>query len=228
MKAFKIIIIEKHLDVYKIIEEWLSMQIINSKRGNRVNNIRRITPVCPKCKGHNTYDVIPEIPSKPECQIHADEFLYDTFSIGNAKYHCIDCNYKWKKYRGKKPYERIRVIYSDVGGFPGPYSQVKVDLVKKTVEHNTEYPYSQGLPVNDFSIINNEDIELFLTELHKCDFVNWAEEYKVNGLVMDGTHWSVRIEYDSHCEIKIGDNHFPKKWTKFCKVVSALSGNDFY
>jgi hypothetical protein len=192
-----------------------------------VPDLRRITPMCPKCNRNNTYDIIPEIPNQLEIQLQP-EFLHETHSIGNAKYYCIDCDYKWKKYRGKKPYERIRVIYSEVGGFPGPYSQVKVDLAEHTVEHNTEFPYSSGLPVSNLCEVTEEDLELFLAELYKCDFVNWAEEYNVGGLVMDGTHWSVRIEYDTHCEIKIGDNHFPAKWTKFCKAISKISGSEYY
>ncbi|SEM52769.1 hypothetical protein SAMN05192533_103252 [Mesobacillus persicus] len=184
--------------------------------------------MCPKCRRHNTYDYIPEMPNQHEPQLQADNFFHEIYSIGNAKYYCIDCNYKWKKYMGKKPYERIRVIIAYVGGYPGPYCQVKIDLAEQRVEHNTDYPFSDGLPVNDSSYLLEEDIELFLTELHKCDFVNWAEEYNTFGPVMDGTHWSVRIEFDTHCEIKTGDNHFPPKWTKFCKAISKLSGNEFY
>jgi hypothetical protein len=95
------------------------------------HNLVNVQPECPKCKRHNTYDIIPEIPNQPEFQLHVEEFLEYTYSIGNAQYYCMDCNDKWKKYRGKKPYERIRAINADVGGYPGPYSQVKVDFAEK-------------------------------------------------------------------------------------------------
>ncbi|SLL31531.1 Uncharacterised protein [Mycobacteroides abscessus subsp. abscessus] len=90
-----------------------------------------------------------------------------------------DCNYKWKKYRGKKPYERIRAIYADVGGDPGPYSQVKVDFAEKKVDYISDFLFSDELPIKDIKEIKEEDIALFLIELHKCDFVNWAEVYEV-------------------------------------------------
>jgi len=192
-----------------------------------VQNLRRITQICPKCKKNNTYDIIPEIPNQPEFQLEVEEFDEYTYSIGNANYYCMDCNYKWKKYRGMKPYERIQAIYAEVGGYPGPYSQVKVDFADKKVEYKSEFPFSDELPIKVTKEIIEEDIVLFLTELHKCDFLNWAEEYKVFGLVMDGTHWSVRIEYDTHCEIKTGSNHYPPKWMKFCNIISGLSGNEF-
>lgn len=195
-----------------------------------MDKLRRMTLKCPKCNGDHTYDIVPEIRNEPELQLQNLEFFQEAYSLGNARYYCIDCDYKWKKYRGKKPYEKIKVIYSDVGGYPGPYHEVKVDFVEKRVEHKTAFPFDDGLlvPVNNSRDMDKEDIELFLTELYKCDFVNWAEEYQVFGTVCDGTHWSVRIEYDTHCEIKIGNNHFPPKWTKFCKAISKLSGNEFF
>jgi hypothetical protein len=61
-------------------------------------------------------------------------------------------------------------------------------LARNRVEHSNDFPFSDGLPVNDYSDLLEEDIELFLTELHKCDFVNWAEEYNTIGPVMDGSH----------------------------------------
>ncbi|BCB03801.1 hypothetical protein [Bacillus sp. KH172YL63] len=188
---------------------------------------RRITPLCPKCKGYNTYDIIPEIPDQPEFQLRPDEFLHDTYSIGNAKYHCADCDHTWKKYEGEQPYKRIKVIHSYVGGFPGPNHHVRVDLADKRVDHHTEYLFLDGKQESDYTLLTDEDIDFYPHELYRCDFVNWAEEYDTVCLVMDGTHWRVRIEYDTHCEIKVGDNHFPPKWAKFCKTCSAMSGHEF-
>lgn len=201
---------------------------------------RRITPKCPKCNGNNTYDIIPELPNIPEIQYnqiwdfygHGEFYdqiksfninnlhLYNT--IGNSKYYCMDCNRSWKKYRGRKPYEKIKSISANVGGYPGPYFNVKINLENRQVD------YHKFMSVDDETSIVNEDcIAWLLEELYKCDFINWAEEY-IQPMVLDGTHWSVQIEYDSHCEIKTGDNYFPPKWTKFCKAISELTGNEFY
>jgi hypothetical protein len=80
--------------------------------------------------------------------------------------------------------------------------------------------------LEEYFLWDKEEIEWFRSELYKCDFVNWAEEYYAPAC--DGTHWTVRIEYDTYCEIKWGSNHFPPKWTKFCKAVSKISGREFY
>jgi hypothetical protein len=41
-----------------------------------------------------------------------DEFIGPR-TVGNGKYYCNDCHHTWKKYRGKKPYEKIKTIYFD-------------------------------------------------------------------------------------------------------------------
>ncbi|MEV5114456.1 hypothetical protein [Peribacillus frigoritolerans] len=192
-----------------------------------MNINRRISPICLKCKQQNTYDIIPEVPNIPEYQLNEAEFMgLHKFTVGNAKYYCIDCGHTWKKYKGKERYNRIKVIHADVGGFPGPYFNVKIDLELGVVEIHTSQLEQYPRDVDSVHSITKEDIEWFLSELYKCNFVNWAEEYMM--FALDGTHWSVRIEYDTHCEIKTGSNHFPLKWTKFCKAISKLSDGEFY
>ena len=103
-----------------------------------MNIHRRISPICPKCKQQNTYDIIPKLPILPEFQLHKShlEELHE-FTVGNAKYHCVDCGHTWKKYRGKKPYERIKIIHAYAGGFPGPHFNIKINLELRMVEVNS-------------------------------------------------------------------------------------------
>jgi hypothetical protein len=187
---------------------------------------RRIHPMCPKCKQYNTYDVIPELPNDPELQLSKEIIEHtDEITIGNGKYHCLNCDYSWKKYRGKKIYEQIKVIHANAGGYPGPYFEVRIDLESLDIEKNPliEYHYDD---LASFEKPTKQKIEWLRSELHKCDFVNWAEGYFAH--VLDGTHWSVRIEYENYCEIKRGSNHFPPKWGKFCRAITEVSGREFY
>jgi hypothetical protein len=189
--------------------------------------MRRISPVCPKCNSQNTYDIIPDIPDLPTIQLTKETSAGDfpQMTLGNAKYHCVECSYTWKKYRGRKPYDRIKKIDAYAGGYPGPYFRLKINLVTMEVDNDStsvEYIYEGATPS-----LTPEDIEWFRSELYKCDFANWAEEYVECG-VCDGTHWSIRIEYDTHCEIKKGDNHYPPKWAKFCKAISKLTHSEFF
>ncbi|MDL4840905.1 hypothetical protein [Aquibacillus rhizosphaerae] len=179
--------------------------------------------MCPKCKQYHTYDVIPELPNEPALQLSKDvvENTHE-MTIGNGKYYCLNCDYSWKKYRGKKIYEQIKVIHANTGGYAGPFFGVIIDIESLEIDRND---YS-AINIETIDTPMEEKIEWFKSELHKCDFVNWAEEYFA--LVMDGTQWRIQIEYESYCEIKVGSNHFPPKWTKFCRAISKISGGEFY
>ncbi|MFS0864921.1 hypothetical protein AB3M96_19645 [Fredinandcohnia sp. 179-A 10B2 NHS] len=184
---------------------------------------RRIHPMCPKCSEYNTYDIIPELPNEPEIQLSQKVFESNhKITIGNGKYYCIYCDYSWNKHRGKKIYEQIKVIHAYAGGFPGPYYEVKFDLESLEIERND----FSSIDIKTFETPIEERIEWFRAELHKCDLVNWADEYFAEAC--DGTHWAVRIEYENYCEIKRGSNHFPPKWGKFCRAISKVSGGEFY
>jgi len=125
-----------------------------------MNTIRRISPICPKCKQQNTYDIIPELPDMPDDQLNeADLFGSHKFTVGNAKYHCIDCGHTWKKYRGKKSYDRIKVIHADVGGFPGPYFNVKINLELMKVEKESSVIECPAEDMDTFNITTREGIE---------------------------------------------------------------------
>lgn len=188
---------------------------------------RRLHPTCPKCKQNNTYDILPYIPNKPSIQTTDLVFkLREDRILGNAKYYCIDCDYTWKKYRGKKIYEQIKLIHAYAGGYPGPYFHITIDLDSEVSE--SEYDFGDDY-LGNMPNRNNprfRDYEWFRSELHKCDFVNWSEYYYAP--ICDGTHWEIKIEYENHCEIKTGSNEFPPKWKKFCKAVSKVTGGEFY
>lgn len=170
--------------------------------------LRRSSPTCPKCGGHHTFDIIPELPNEPNIQMQPLDPCVTkmrTISIGNAKYYCLDCGHKWKKYRGQKPYQRIKKIHAYSGSIPGPFFQKEIDLQK----------------------LSPEDKSWFLEELYKCDFLNWAEEYMMP-YVLDGEYWTLHIEFDTYCEIKRGENHYPPKWEKFCKAIEKVTNSDFH
>lgn len=118
------------------------------------------------------------------------------------------------------------MIYADVGGYPGPYFEVKINLELMEVEASVQRKMEQTDVTHSNISLTEKEIEWFRSELYICDFVNWAEVYYL--MAMDGTHWSVRVEYDTHCEIKSGSNHFPPKWSRFCKTVARVSEGEFH
>ena len=103
--------------------------------------------------------------------------------------------------------------------------EVKIDLQSEQVDLQI-FDFEDDNSLKSVITLTEESIEWFRKELYKCDIVNWAEAYVE--YVLDGTHWGIRIEYDTYCEIKTGSNHYPPKWTKFCKAISKLCGTDIY
>lgn len=57
-----------------------------------------------------------------------------------------------------------------------------------------------------------------------CDLVNWVEEYYKN--VLDGTHWNIKIEYDTSFKIKTGSNPILK--IAGIRESTALSCTDIF
>jgi hypothetical protein len=120
--------------------------------------------MCPKCKKHNTYDIIPEIPNLPHLQLSKDVFEQNyEMTIGNSKYYCLDCEYSWKKYRGKKVYDQIKVIHANSGGFPGLYFEIRIDLESMN---------------NDRNDINTIDMNPSDTPIEEK--INWSETSFIN------------------------------------------------
>jgi len=186
---------------------------------------QKTSPICPKCGSHQTTDIVHPPQCVTDIQFYGDE--EDDFPLvytrGNGKYYCMNCKYTWKKYRGKKPYESINKITVCSGGFPGPSFNIDINLQTKQIDYEQHF----SIPSIIKPVITDEEKKWFLEELYKCDFLNWAEIYE-QPFVLDGNHWSIRIELDTHCEIKHGSNHFPQKWSKFCESISKMSGNEFY
>jgi hypothetical protein len=183
-----------------------------------VNEVIIKLPPCPKCNSIHTTD---EKPLMDEVGLFPIEEP-QSFEKGKARYYCLDCAHTWKKYRGKKPFSSIKGIEAFAGGFPGPSYKVKIDFETSLVEH-IEY---HSIEQENRAQLSSEEKEWLTTELYKCDFLNWSEEYIV--MAEDGTNWDVKIEFDTHCEIKTGSNYFPPKWTKFCKTMAKISGGEFY
>lgn len=191
--------------------------------------MKNFIPPCPKCKNTNTTDIIPIKPNKFDIDFPPDFFDTQGTTIGNCKYYCHDCNYTWKKYRGKKPYNTIKKLEVSTGGFGGPNFRVIVDF------HNNYIERSEGFDeIFPIYPINSQDpndlkeyIAEFLIKLYEVDLMNWASQYN-NFSILDGTFWRVNITFDTYCEEKSGTNHFPPKWIKFCKAISRVSGGEFY
>ena len=115
-----------------------------------------------------------------------------------------------------------------IGGFSGPSFDIKLFKGKLL--------YSSHLYAEPESITPTPKAwEHYLTAMDKLDI--WAWERKYDNLdVLDGTQWSVKINWGSKKVISAGSNCFPpdktfemsRQFKQFCSAVSdLLGGKDF-
>ncbi len=119
------------------------------------------------------------------------------------------------------------VFRAQIGGFPGPFYEVSWDeaLLKWTDFEKLETIRPEAI-----------DWQRFWSELDKIKIWEWEQRYD-NPHVLDGTSWSVHIEYQGKSLKSSGSNAYPdskgaapgKVFKKFCRAVSNLvDGKDFY
>ncbi|MBD1224585.1 hypothetical protein MST22_17205 [Virgibacillus halodenitrificans] len=184
-------------------------------------------PICPKCKTRQTYIIDPDnrsIQAFPPKNKKNEQF--EPFIKGNKEYYCMGCGNIWTKYEGRKPYQKIKSIYAYIGGYSGPGFQIRVNIEQKKLSY-TSFLFNDNVDKEHRKIPSDYEIKAFLSELYECSFLNWADRYD-DFCVLDGTSWRIEIELDTHCDIKLGSNHYPDTWKKFCKAVANLSGREFY
>jgi hypothetical protein len=182
--------------------------------------------VCPE---YGSKNVVPIIYGYPSAELVQKE-KEDKVRLGGCcitptapKYACNECNCAWG---GEKPvgkgYEGIRYFKAYVRRYSGPNYHIEINIISGKVK------WSEGLykETEYEKKVDVEDIKQFIEELSKCHVLKWGQKY-VKPYVLDGTQWSIEIEFDDICIYKSGNNAYPKEWKKFCKLVKDLIGKPF-
>lgn len=124
---------------------------------------------------------------------------------------------------GKK-YEEIRRIKANIGRHCDLSSNVcvEVDLIAFRVTWN------QGLykQVRFEKPIDAASAKKFIQRLRQLRVLDWGPRYDNLG-VLDGTQWSIEVEFDEVCIVKGGSNGYPKEWDGFCRLIQDVAGRPF-
>jgi hypothetical protein len=181
---------------------------------------------CPECGSKN---VVPIVYGYPSAELGQKE-KEGKIRLGGCcitptapKYACNECNYAWGGEESvSKRYEDIRCFKAYVGGYFGPNYHVEINIISGKVT------WSEGLykEAEYEKKVNVEDIKQFIEGLRKCRILKWGQEY-VQPYVLDGTQWSIEIEFNDICIYKAGSNAYPKKWKRFCKLIENLTDKPF-
>ncbi|SEB99583.1 hypothetical protein [Paenibacillus sp. GP183] len=119
-------------------------------------------------------------------------------------------------------YENIKRIEASVWGYFGSSYNVEVDLL------NGKVIWSEGLyKVSEYvKQADTESMNTFIYGINNCRILNWEKNYN-NLNILDGTHWSLKIELDDRIIEKSGSNAYPNEWEKFCNIIQKLTGKPF-
>lgn len=105
-----------------------------------------------------------------------------------------------------------------------PWFQVKVDFNHKNFiffELNLEPRQSL-----EYKPIVPGSTKEFKQEIYRLNIWNWEPNYEKDGIVLDGTSWSVRLETRSKMYKSEGLQCFPKEWPNFCRALTKLTGKN--
>lgn len=110
-------------------------------------------------------------------------------------------------------------------GYPGPERRVNVDFIRNRF---TYFEWHLDSPASSpFKMYQPGSIEEFKKQLYSFRYWEWQEDYQAEGIIVDGTTWSVKLETKETTYESGGLNSFPKEWKSFCRAISALIGKRF-
>jgi hypothetical protein len=121
----------------------------------------------------------------------------------------------------KEPVMMMVVLH----GYPGPEMRVRIDFKRNTFtyfEWHLDSKASEPLKVGTFG-----SVEDFKKKLYPLKLWDWEEDYQTEGIVVDGTSWSVKLKTKGKTYESRGLDSFPNQWKEFCKAVSVLVGKEF-
>ncbi|NHN34854.1 hypothetical protein [Paenibacillus agricola] len=123
----------------------------------------------------------------------------------------------------KTEYENIKRIVASVGGYFGTSYTVEVEFDRGKITWEARGDdFEPGLILQ----LDIESMNTFREALSKSRILSWKNEY-IDPNTLDGTQWSLDIEFDDICIEKSGSNDYPKEWKRFCKVIHKLTGKPF-
>jgi hypothetical protein len=111
-------------------------------------------------------------------------------------------------------------------GYPGPEMRVRIDFKRNTFtyfEWHLDSKFSGPLKAGTFG-----SVEDFKKNLYPLRLWDWEEDYQTEGIVVDGTSWSVKLKTKGKTYESRGLDSFPDQWKEFCRSVSVLVGKEFY
>lgn len=110
-------------------------------------------------------------------------------------------------------------------GYPGPEYKVKIDFAANRFTY-FEWHLDSVAPGPIAVTHPPGSVEQFRKRLYSLNIWAWEEDYQAEGIIVDGTSWSVKLETKGKVYESGGLDSFPKEWRRFCRMVSWLIGKE--
>lgn len=123
------------------------------------------------------------------------------------------------------PEKHFISLTAEVGECGSPFFKVKVDFIKKTfIFFEINLDPSKQL---EYKPVEPGSTDEFKQALYQLNIWDWDVNYEQDGIVLDGTCWSIRLETRAKIFRSEGLQSFPKEWTKLCRALTKLTGRKF-
>lgn len=123
------------------------------------------------------------------------------------------------------PEKHFISLTAEVGECQSPLLKVKVDFIKKTfIFFEINLDPSKHLEYKPFEPGSTDE---FKQELYRLKIWDWDSNYEQDGIVLDGTCWSICLETRAKVFRSEGLQSFPKEWAKLCRALTKLTGRKF-
>lgn len=124
------------------------------------------------------------------------------------------------------PDKQLNSLIANVGGSFGPWYKVEVDFINKVFLF---FEWHMGR--NQQSSIPREryhgNVDIFKRDIYRINVWDWKQDYQLDGIVLDGTSWSVTLTTTAKIYESRGLQSFPPNWDRFCIAVQSLTGKPF-
>lgn len=125
------------------------------------------------------------------------------------------------------PNKQVVLLVADVGDGKGSWYKIKADFSTKIYTY-FEWHLKNKKPVNKKLPEADGDINNFKCGVYRSEIWNWSQNYESEeGIVLDGTSWSVKLVTVGKTYESRGFQKFPQQWDEFCNSVQKLTGKPF-
>ncbi|WP_079509377.1 hypothetical protein [Mesobacillus jeotgali] len=110
-------------------------------------------------------------------------------------------------------------------GYPGPEMRVRIDFKRNTFtyfEWHLDAKATGSLKAGTYG-----NVEELKNQLYSLRLWDWQDDYQTEGIIVDGTSWSVTLKTKGKTYESRGLESYPEEWAEFCKAISKLVGIQF-